>query len=82
MIIFLKNIVTVDETWVYGYAVKTESPVFTLGLKNVSHIQKSTASLVLCESDAVFFYCEGIMHHEFFSLWADGEQGILSMRGG
>jgi len=52
MIIFLKNIVTVDETWVYGYDVKTKSPVFTLGLKNVSQIQKSTVSLVLCESDA------------------------------
>jgi len=52
MIFFLKNIVTVDETCVYGCDVETKSPVFTLGLQNVSQIQKSTVSLVLCESDA------------------------------
>jgi hypothetical protein len=55
MIIFLKNIVTVDEIWVYGFDVETKSPVFIMGLENVSQIQKSTASLVLCESDADCF---------------------------
>ena len=31
---FLKNVITGDETWVYGYDV--ESPIITVGVKNVA----------------------------------------------
>jgi hypothetical protein len=48
---FLKNIITVEETWAYGCDVG-KNLVFTVGLKTVSHMQKSTESLVQCESDA------------------------------
>jgi hypothetical protein len=91
MIIFLKNIVTIDETWVYGHDIETKSPIFTLGLKNVSQIQQSPVSLVLCESDAAVL-CESDAACVFWlwghsapwipTLWADGEQGIVSKSDG
>jgi hypothetical protein len=48
---FLKNTVTRDETWVYGYDIETKV-VFTIGLKNITQTQKSVANSVQCESDA------------------------------
>jgi len=35
-----------------------------MGLRNITQIQKSTASLVQYESDAVFFDCKGVIHHK------------------
>jgi len=49
---FLKCIITGDETWVYSFGVETKALVFTMILRNISHTQKSTASLVQCKSDA------------------------------
>lgn len=61
---FLKNITTADETWVYDYHVTTKA-IFAMGQRTVTQTQKCTASLVHCESDAMFFDCEGVIHHEF-----------------
>jgi hypothetical protein len=36
-----------------------------MGLSDFTHTQKSTGSLVNCESDTVCFDCEGIIHHKF-----------------
>ena len=35
-----------------------------MGVRNVTQIQKSMASLVHHESDSVFFDCEGVIHHK------------------
>ena len=35
-----------------------------MGLRNITQTQKSTASLVQYESDAVFINCEGVIHHK------------------
>jgi len=49
---FLKYVITGDETWVYSFGVETKAPVFTVILRNITHTQKSTTSLVQRKSDA------------------------------
>ena len=41
-----------------------QKPSLCKGSKNVTQIQKSMASSSQLKSEAVFFYCEGIIHHE------------------
>ena len=43
----LKNIITGDETWVYGYDVETK-----VGVKNVAAAKKSTPSAFTRQGDA------------------------------
>jgi len=54
---FLKNIVTSDDTWIYGYDIETKVQSSQWVLK-IPQTQKSMASLVQCESDAFFFLRE------------------------
>jgi hypothetical protein len=49
---FLKNIVTGDGTWVYGYAVETKAQSLQWVSTTSPRPKKSTASLVKCESGA------------------------------
>ena len=42
-----------------------QKPSLCKGSKNVTQIQKSMASSSQLKSEAVFFYCEGIIHHIF-----------------
>jgi hypothetical protein len=45
-----------------------QKPQYSQWVSKLSPIPKKAQSLVQCESDAgCFFYCEGIMHHEFLS---------------
>jgi hypothetical protein len=60
-----KDIITGAETWVYGYDVETKAQSSQWVSATSSTHQKSTGSLVQCESDTVFFDCEGIIHQEF-----------------
>jgi len=49
---FLKNMVTGDETWVYGYDIETKAQ-FSKWVSEMSpRHKKSMASSVQCESDA------------------------------
>ena len=64
--IFLKNIVTGDETWVYGYDIKTKAQssqwVSKMSPRHKEAWQvQSNAKVML----TVSFDCEGIIHHEF-----------------
>jgi len=61
---FWKNIVIGDETWVYGWGVETKAQSLQWVSKNITQIQKSTASVVQYESDAAFFDREGVIHHK------------------
>jgi len=49
---FVKNIITGGKIWIHSFGIETKAPVLTVGLGNVTHTQKSTASLVQCRSDA------------------------------
>jgi len=60
-----KNIITGAETWVYGYDAETKAQSLQWVSITSPTPQKSTGSLVHCESDTVFFYYEGIINHEF-----------------
>jgi len=60
-----ENVITGAETWVYGYDVETKAQSSQWVSITSPRPQKSTGSLVQCESDTVFFDCEGIIHHEF-----------------
>ena len=63
---FYKNIVTGDETWVYGYDVKTKAQssqwVSTMSPrpKKAQQVQSNVNVILI-----VFFDCEGIKHHKF-----------------
>ena len=48
---FLKNIITGDETWLYGYDVETKA-VITVGVKNFAATKKSTPSAFTRQGDA------------------------------
>jgi transposase len=62
---FLKNIVTGDETWVYGYDVKTKSQS-SQWLGQVSpRRKKARMSRSNMKVMLVFFDWQGIIHHEF-----------------
>jgi hypothetical protein len=57
-----------EEKWVYSYDVETKKSLLTMGLKNLSKNQKTTASSVKCEGDVhcVFlFVYGGVVHIEF-----------------
>ena len=63
---FLKNIVTVDETWVYAYDVETKDQ-YSQWVSKMSprprkawQVQSSVKVMAGC-----FFHCAGIFRHEF-----------------
>jgi len=63
---FLKNIITGDETWVYGYGVETKVQSSQWVSKTSSRPKKSRqvrshVKVVL----TLFFYSEGVVHYEF-----------------
>ena len=63
---FLKNIITGDETWVYGYDVETKMQSSQWVGKGSPRPKKAR----MCRSKikvmlTVFFYWKGIVHHEF-----------------
>lgn len=60
-----RNVIIGAETWIYGHDVETKAQSSQWVSVPSPRPQKSTGSLVQCESDTVFFYCEGIIHHEF-----------------
>jgi hypothetical protein len=61
---FLKNVITGDETWVYGYDIETKAQSSQWKGKS-SPRQKKTKS-IKCEGVAgLFFYWKGVIHHEF-----------------
>jgi predicted AAA+ superfamily ATPase len=43
---FLKNVITGDEAWVYGYDVETKAQIIGIGVKRVSMTEKSETSVV------------------------------------
>jgi hypothetical protein len=51
-----KNIVTVDETWVYGYDVETEAQSWQWVSNTSPRPKTSTASSVQCESNVCVFF--------------------------
>ena len=63
---FLKNIVTGDESWVYGYNPETKQQSsqwkgpLSLQPKKGRQVRSKTKFLLLA-----FFYSEGIVHHEY-----------------
>jgi len=62
----LKNIITGDETWVYGYDVETKVQSSqwvseTSPRSNKSRQARSHVKVIL----TVFFYSEGVVHYEF-----------------
>ena len=64
-----KNVIMVDEKWVYSHDSETKS-LLTMGLKNISQNWNMKASSVKGEGevDCVFlFVYEGDVHHEFSS---------------
>ena len=72
---FLKNIITGDETWVYGYDVETKMRSSQWMGKRVSSTKQARMSWsknkVLL---VVFFDWKGIVHHEECTTWSDGKQ--------
>jgi alpha-D-ribose 1-methylphosphonate 5-triphosphate synthase subunit PhnI len=67
--ISIKNIVTGDETWVYGFVVETKVQYSRRVSKTSPRPQKicqvqSNVKMML----SMFFYCEGIIYHEFLPL--------------
>ena len=59
---------------------QNKSPLFTMGLKNITQTQKSKASLVQCECDAdCVFWFWGHNTSWISTSWPGNEQGILSM---
>jgi hypothetical protein len=62
---FLKNIVTGDETWVYGYGVETKMQS-SQSMGKWFCDQKSTDESVKAQADiGCVFYWNGIFHHKF-----------------
>jgi hypothetical protein len=67
--IFIKNIVTGDETWVYSYVVETKAQYLhwvseTSPRPKQTHQVRSNVKVML----TVLFDCEGIIYHEFLPL--------------
>jgi hypothetical protein len=58
---------------------RNKSPVFAISLRNITHTQKITASLVQCKSDADCVLWLWRLNSSWISTsWPDREQGILS----
>ena len=75
---FLKNIITGDETWVYGYDVETKVPLSqwlskTSPRSNKSRQQRSHVKVML----TVFFYSEGVVRYEFLPQGRKSIRGII-----
>ena len=69
---FLKNIITGDETWIYGYDVETKAQFLQWVSKTSPGPKK--AQKVWCNVKvmlAVFFDCEDIIHHVLYlvAIW-------------
>jgi len=62
---FLKNIITGDETWVYGYDVQTKMQSLQQMGKGSPRPKKAQMSLSKMVLLVVFFDWKGIVHHEF-----------------
>jgi len=74
------NIITGAETWVYGCDVETKAQSLQWVSATSPTPQKSTGSLVQCESDTVFFDCKGVIHHEFILHgWIVNKEYYLNM---
>jgi hypothetical protein len=61
---FLKNIITGDETWVYGYNVETKaqsSQWMSKGSPRPKKVRQVWSNVML----TVFFDSEGVVHHAF-----------------
>jgi hypothetical protein len=63
---FLKNVITGDETWVYGYDIKAKAQLSQWMGKSPpqpkkAHQSRSNVKVLLI----VFFYGKGVVHHEF-----------------
>ena len=63
---FLKNVITGDETWEYGYDVETNVQSSQWVVKSSPRLKKARQ----CRSNVkvmliFFFYWKGIVHHEF-----------------
>ena len=63
---FLKNVITDDETWVYGYDVETKVWSSQWMGKLSPGPKRSTSESLKCEGDVhCFFGWKGIVHYEF-----------------
>jgi hypothetical protein len=63
---FLKNVVTGDETWAYGYDVETKARSSQWDSEMSPIPKKITASSVQCESSAVFFIVRALFTTNFY----------------
>jgi hypothetical protein len=62
----LKNVITSDETWIYGYEIETKQQ--SSHWKSPASPQETTTGALMSESRAAFFfYHRGIVRSEFAS---------------
>jgi histone-lysine N-methyltransferase SETMAR len=64
---FLQNIITGDETWVYGYDVETKAQSSQWVSKGSPRLKRArqVRSNVKVMLTVFFFYSDGVAHHEF-----------------
>jgi len=63
---FLKNVITGDETWVYGYDAETKEQSSQWMGKLSPRPKKNMSGSLKREGDVdSFFYLKGIVHYEF-----------------